>query len=508
MTLSPTKSLLEIRNLHKALAGNKILNGINFDVRAGEIHALMGGNGAGKSTLIKCLSGYWTPDQGSIKVDGELLNATKKQIAFVQQDLGLIPALTVSENISLSLGFDVGRFFNIRWQRQHDKVAHVLSDLGYGDINPRSLVRDLNPAQRTVVAIARAAQGLREGAKVLVLDEPTASLPVNEVDRLFETLNRLRATGVGMIYVSHHLSEVFELSDRISVLRGGNLISTDATSATSEDRTVELMLGAPVNKVRRAIKTTAETQQGPILKLDGLHGRRVSYISLALYPGEIVGVAGLQGSGCTELASLIFGAIKPTSGSIQIDGEKVEFNHPQDAIKAGIAMVTEDRHLDGGLADHAVGENMTITDLARFAKVGVLSRKEERAEIQAMVEQFDVRPADGTRRFSSLSGGNQQKAILAKWLRLNPKILICDQPDIGVDIGAKNAIYAFLQKVASTGSAVILISNQFDDLEALCGRVLVMRAGQIVQELKGDNLTEHKISHAAIGSVKKEAVFG
>jgi ribose transport system ATP-binding protein len=332
-------------------------------------------------------------------------------------------------------------------------------------------------------------------------------LPVNEVDRLFETLNRLRATGVGMIYVSHHLSEVFELSDRISVLRGGNLISTDEASATSEDRTVELMLGARVDKVRRAIKTSAETQQGPILKLDCLYGRRVSDISLAIYPNEIVGVAGLQGSGCTELASIIFGAIQPASGSIQIDGKKVEFNHPQDAIKAGIAMVTEDRHLDGGLADHSVGENMTITDLARFAKVGVLSRNKEGTEIQTMVEQFDVRPADGARRFSSLSGGNQQKAILAKWLRLNPKILICDQPDIGVDIGAKNAIYTFLQNVASTGSAVIIISNQFDDLEALCSRVLVMRAGQIVQELMGDDLTEHKISLAAIGSVKREAVL-
>jgi ribose transport system ATP-binding protein len=507
MTNGEARPLLEVDNVSKALAGISILRGIDFDVKPGEIHALMGGNGAGKSTLIKCLSGYWTPDGGTIKVAGEMLNSTKKQIAFVQQDLGLIPALTVSENVSLSLGFEVGRFFNIRWQHQHDKVAHLLADLGHNNISPRTPVRDLNPAQRTAVAIARAAQGLRDGARILVLDEPTASLPVNEIGRLFETLNRLRETGVGMIYVSHHLSEVFELSDRISVLRGGTLIATDATTATSESRTVELMLGARVVKVKRAAPAVEDKHRDPILRLDRIHGKRVCDVSLAIHPGEILGIAGLQGSGCTELASLMFGAAKSVSGSIQIDGIKVEFNHPYDAIKAGIGMVTEDRHLDGGLFDHTVGENMTVTDLARFATYGMLSRGKEVTEVLALIKQFEVLPTDGTRRFSSLSGGNQQKSIMAKWLRLRPRILICDQPDIGVDIGAKNAIYAFLQQITAAGSAVMLISNQFADLEALCNRVVVMRAGRIVQELTGDNVTQYMISLAATGSAKAEEVL-
>lgn len=491
---------LNIKDLRKSFVGIPILRGITMNVRPGEVHALLGGNGAGKSTLIKCLSGYWTPDSGTITVAGEALNPDRKQIAFVQQDLGLIPSLTVAENISLGVGFETGFFQNIRWTKQSRDAEKILSDLGHSDINPRSEVRSLNPVQKTAVAIARAAQSLRGGARFLVLDEPTASLPEAEVDRLFETLNRLRATGVGMIYVSHHLSEVFQLSDRISVLRGGHLISTANTAETTESRVVELMLGKALEEVQRTQGLQRMEGTKPILRLAALCGSRIRNVTMEVFAGEVVGLAGLQGSGCTELAELIFGAQTPVSGTIEYMGNHVAFSHPADAVKAGIAMVTEDRHLNGSFADRSVAENISITDLGRFLKWGRLSPRIEGQEVQQLIDRFDVRPADGAKRFSAFSGGNQQKAILAKWVRIGPNLLICDQPDIGVDIGARNAIYMALQELAKSGTGVILISNQYQDLEKLCDRVVVLKAGHIVCELTGKNITEHAISLAAIGS--------
>jgi ribose transport system ATP-binding protein len=494
---------IQVNGLHKSLAGIPVLRGIDMTVRPGEVHALLGGNGAGKSTLIKCLSGYWIPDSGTITVVGVPLNPLARQIAFVQQDLGLIPSLTVSENISLGAGFDTGLFGNIRWAKQAEEAGRALEDLGHGDIDPRAEVRTLNPVQKTAVAIARASLSLRDGAKFLVLDEPTASLPVAEVDRLFETLNRLRKSGVGMIYVSHHLSEVFELSDRISVLRGGSLIATKDTVDFTESGVIELMLGKPLEEVRRQAGSNQVDRSNTVLRLNGLYGPRIRDVSLDIVAGEIVGLAGLQGSGCTELAELIFGAQQRISGEIEFLGKPVSFNHPADAVSAGIAMVTEDRHLNGSFADHSLGENITITDLRRFQKWGHLSHRSEQAEVAELINLFDVRPADGAKRFSAFSGGNQQKGILAKWMRNNPKLLICDQPDIGVDVGARSVIYLALQKAARSGAAVIVISNQYEDLEKLCDRVVVLKSGVIVKELTGEDITEHAISLAAIGSIQE-----
>lgn len=492
--------LLCIKNLHKTLIGNHILQGIDLTVAQAEIHALMGGNGAGKSTLIKCLSGYWSIDKGSITVNGDALQPGRGQIAFVQQDLGLIQSLSVAENISLGVGYQTGAFANIRWRDMNAKAAELLASLGHAGIDPRDEIGRLNLVQRTAVAIARASQGLKDGARLLVLDEPTAALPSTEIGALFETLERLRATGIGMIYVSHHLSEVFRLCNRISVLREGKLIATEDTAATSEASIVELMLGKKLQKTTRTAAKKAEQSAVPVLTLTGVCGQRIKDINLMIRKGEVVGLTGLQGSGCTELAEIIFGAQPCQGGQMALDGQPVAFNHPADAVAAGIGLVTEDRHGNGSFAELSLGENVVATDLRRFFRNGWLNGTVETAEVARLVEEFNVQPRNGRRRFSSFSGGNQQKAILAKWMRLSPKLLICDQPDIGVDIGSKNAIYAALREAAAKGAAVIVISNQHDDLELICDRVLIMRAGRIVAELSGADANEHKISLATIGT--------
>ena len=492
--------LLAISNLHKTLIGNHILQGIDLTVDQAEIHALMGGNGAGKSTLIKCLSGYWSIDKGSIKVNGDPLQPGAKQIAFVQQDLGLIQSLSVAENISLGVGYKTGAFGNIRWRKMNDDAADLLASLGHAGIDPRAEIARLNLVQRTAVAIARATQGLKDGARLLVLDEPTAALPGTEIGALFETLERLRATGIGMIYVSHHLSEVFRLCDRISVLREGKLIATENTKATTEAGIVELMLGRKLQKTVKAPMPKGRQTAMPVLSLTGVYGQKTKDITITICAGEVVGLTGLQGSGCTELAEIIFGAQACQAGKMVLNGSPVVFAHPADAVAQGIGFVTEDRHGNGSFSELALGENITATDLRRFFHKGWLNGTSETTEVDGLVTEFNVQPPNGRRRFSSFSGGNQQKAILAKWMRLNPRLLICDQPDIGVDIGSKNAIYAALREAAAKGAAVIVISNQHDDLEAICDRVLIMRSGRIVAELSGVEATEHKISLATIGT--------
>jgi ribose transport system ATP-binding protein len=497
MTQAP---LLTIAGLHKTLIGNHILQGIDLTVKQAEIHALMGGNGAGKSTLIKCLSGYWTIDKGTITVNGAALQPEGGQIAFVQQDLGLIQSLSVAENISLGVGYQTGAFGNIHWREMNATAADLLASLGHAGIDPRAQIGSLNLVQRTAVAIARATQSLNDGAKLLVLDEPTAALPSTEIGALFETLERLRATGIGMIYVSHHLSEVFRLCDRISVLREGRLIATEDTAATSEAAIVELMLGRKLHKTVKQAAPQDKATAAPVLTLSGICGPRIKDITLTLRKGEVVGLTGLQGSGCTELAEIIFGAQPCQSGQMALNGQPVAFAHPADAVAAGIGLATEDRHGNGSFAELTLGENITATNLRRFFRKGWLNGRAEAVEVEGLVTDFNVQPPNGRRRFSSFSGGNQQKAILAKWMRMQPQVLICDQPDIGVDIGSKNAIYAALRDAAAKGAAVIVISNQHDDLEAICDRVLVMRAGRIVAELAGADATEHQISLASIGS--------
>jgi ribose transport system ATP-binding protein len=492
---------LTILGLGKTLAGNEVLKNINLTVRSGEVHALVGQNGAGKSTLTKCLSGYWKPDAGSMLLaDGRPLDPSRHDIAFVQQDLGLIPSLTVLECACLGRGFATGFAGRIKWKAEAARVAALLDDLGHGDIDPLAEVRTLDAVERTVVAIARATQELREGAQILVLDEPTASLPGPEVAKLFAVIRRLRSEGAGIVYVSHHLSEVLAIADRVSVLRDGEVVATELASELDESALVELMLRRKVDSVVRKRHTDHAPTTPVLLTATGLTGDRINNVTFRVYAGEIVGIAGLQGSGCTELAELLFGVRKPTHGVISVKGKDVNLGHPSDAIKAGLALVTEDRHVDGSFLELTLGANIVVSDVGRFFKRGVLSGRDECLDTKDWIDRLKIRPADRNRVFGTLSGGNQQKAIMAKWLRLSPSILICDQPDVGVDVGAKASIYALLEELAGSGGAVVLISNQYADLAALCDRVLVLHDGRLIAELANDGVDEHRISAAVAGN--------
>lgn len=491
---------LTIVGLGKTLAGNEILKNIDLTVRAGEVHALVGQNGAGKSTLIKCLSGYWKPDTGSILLaDGRPLDPLRHDIAFVQQDLGLIPSLTVLENACLGRGFATGFGGRIKWKAEAARVTALLDDLGHGDISPDAELRTLDAVERTVVAIARATQELRDGAQILVLDEPTASLPGAEATKLFSVIERLRSEGAGIVYVSHHLSEVLAIADRVSVLRDGEVVATESASSLDETAVVELMLRRKVEGVSRK-RRADDTRTAPVLlATTGLTGDRINDVTFNVRAGEIVGVAGLQGAGCTELAELLFGARIPKRGVMNVNGTDVDFAHPSDGINAGLGLVTEDRHVDGCFPSLTVGANIAVSDVGRFFRRGTLSGRQERSEADAWIDRLEIRPADPDRVFSTLSGGNQQKAVMAKWLRLSPLILICDQPDVGVDVGAKASIYGLLEELAGAGGAVILISNQYADLAALCDRVLVLCDGRLSVELADDGVDEHRIAAAVAG---------
>lgn len=491
---------LSIRGLWKSLGGLEVLRGVDVDIRPGEVHALMGGNGAGKSTLIKCLSGYWKPDSGTITVAGQPFESGTRQVAVVQQDLGLIPTLSVAENIALSTGFQTGRLGSIRWRRQFAHAGGLLEAVGHPDIDPKMEVRLLDSVQRTTVAIARAVADLQDGVKVLILDEPTAALPFDEVNRLFDILDRLKDSGVGMLYVSHHLSEVMRVSDRISVLRGGNISFTSATSETDEETVVIEMLGRSVERMRRDAGIPVNAAPSVVLALNDVKAERLQGVTMDVRAGEILGVAGLQGSGCTELLLTMFGAV-PASGSMTYLGSPYAPSTPTQAVAAGISLLTEDRHVDGSFPDLPVIENLSVTDVQRYARRGWVRRRLEKREATQLIEKFDIVPPDPYRRFSTLSGGNQQKVVLAKWLRMNPKVLLLDQPDLGVDVGARAEIYRAVKQASAAGTAVVLVSNQFDDLAALCDRVLILHSGRIVDELVGVRLNEHEISLVVAGDL-------
>ncbi|MGE0170397.1 sugar ABC transporter ATP-binding protein [Nocardioides sp.] len=490
---------LTLRNLGKTYAGQVALSGVSFEVRAGEVHALVGENGCGKSTLIKSLSGYHTSDAGSeIWVGGERLpdghgsrQARDVGLAFVHQDLGLIPSLTVVENLALGRGFLAGRPWRINWAAECRRASSLLSELGI-DVDPRTRLGDLSQADRTLVAIARGLNDAGSGGRVLVLDEPTAALPDAEVERLFAFVRRLQARGLGIIYVSHRFDEIFELAQRVTVLRDGRHVGTYDVADLDERSLVTTMIGRPMDELvpQPARRVTSET----VLRADGLCGSRVAQISFDLRRGEVLGIAGLLGSGRSELGRLIAGTQVRTGGSLEIEGRQVTWRRPLDAIRAGVVLVPEDRRRDGGILSMGVAANITLPDVWSFFRRGRFRHGQERLEAERLSELYDIRPRDSAKLFAQLSGGNQQKVVLAKWMRLRPRVIVFDEPVQGVDVGAKGQIYAEVDRAAADGAGVLLIDSDFEDLARVCSRVLVLRSGRICAELTGSDLTRDRIA--------------
>lgn len=485
---------LRITNLSKTFVGQRALASVDFDVRSGEIHALAGENGSGKSTLIKCVAGVHQADPGAFVEIGErsmgstfsAADAAQAGAAFVHQNPGLLSSLTVMENFGLSRGFVTSRGGGIKWAHEARRTSDALERFGI-KVDPRAEVHSLSAAQKTLVAIARSLADVPDGG-LLVLDEPTASLPSAETQLLFAGLEETVAAGVGIVFVSHRLSEMLEVAQRVTVLRDGVRVGTWDANTLDEDLLVSHIIGQSIEKFYPEPASSPASRV--VLSARHISGPGVENADLDLCAGEVVGIAGLLGSGRTELAKLIFGAERRTNGTVQVEGVDVPGRTPRDAINAGIALIPEDRRESGSHPTLTVAENVTLADSSAHFRGLRFRKRAERTEIHDLIDRFHVKPPDPGRALSTLSGGNQQKVVLAKWMRMNPKVLILDEPTQGVDVGAKSEIYALIEDAAERGAAVLIIDSDLDDLCRLCHRVIVMRRGSIVAELTGDEKTK------------------
>lgn len=493
--------VLSVRGLSKTFVSTRALNNVDFDLRAGEIHALVGQNGCGKSTLIKVLAGFHQPDPGvEITLGGAEIDlsstadAHRAGLRFVHQDLGLVGTLSTVENLMLGRRLSTARGGRIRWDAERRDAERRMKDLGYS-FDVERPVAALGAAERTGVAIARALWDW-EAARVLVVDEPTASLPREEVAVLFAALQRVRAAGLGVIYVSHRLDEIFAIGDRVTVLRDGVRVGTWDVAAIDQDGLVRSMIGD--EKLRPPHDQSVEQTGEVALAVTGLNGTVVEDVDLRVRRGEVVGIAGLTGSGREELLPLIFGVASRT-GDVRLDGRSVPAS-PRRAMRAGLALVPADRRGEGAILEMPVRENFGLTDLRRFAtRFGFLSRGREVKEVTEWIRRLDVRPPLPEALFGALSGGNQQKVVLAKWLRRQPAVLLLDEPSQGVDVGAKAVIHALAREVAADGACVVIASSDDSELCDTCDRVLVMRDGHIVAEVTGSRLTTEELSRLQLG---------
>jgi ABC-type sugar transport system ATPase subunit len=492
---------LEVSELSKTFSGQRALDQVSIEVRRGEVHALLGENGSGKSTLIKCLAGVYQPDPGGrLAFGGKEMDipflpadSLRAGCAFIHQELGLVPTLSVRENLALSGGFLTGAGGRVRWSAETARARDLLEPFS-AHIRPEALVESLPQADRTLVAIARGMKGAESGGCLLVLDEPTAALPEGEVDELFAAIRQLKENGLGILYVTHRLSEVFELADRATVLRDGSKVGTHDVAELDEPSLIQLLVGRSLSTYYPPVEQT--TRERVVLSASGICGVRVKDASFKVYAGEVVGIAGLLGSGRSELGRLIFGAQQLTGGTLEMEGRPLDLRSPRDGIERGIALVPEDRTVGGSHQTMSLAENITLPELHSLSRFGRLRKRAERRKVKELIEQYNVKPPQPAKRFATLSGGNQQKAILAKWMRLDPQLLILDEPVQGVDIGARAEIYAMLEKAAAAGAGIVMIDSEIEDLCRLCDRVLVLVDGRIVAELSGEAADSGRVTEA------------
>ena len=499
--------VLQMQAITKYFPGVRALYEVNLDARKGEILALVGENGAGKSTLMKVLSGVYPIGtyEGEILVDGASVGfhttreATRAGIAIIHQELNLIPYLSVGENIFL--GWEPSRLGLINWDKLFGDARALLQRLNM-PMDPRRLVADLSVGQQQMVEIAKA---LALESRILILDEPTAALTVSETEHLMRILRDLRAEGVTCVYISHKLEEVAALADRVTVLRDGQTVGTLDIADANRDKIVSMMVG-------RTIEEFFPKQVFPrgevVLDVRGVtaedvehEGRnRLEDITFAVYAGEVVGLAGLMGSGRSELAMTLFGAWPgKTSGVVSIDGNAVTPQTPREAINAGIALVTEDRKGTGLVLSLSVRENLTLASLAAVSAAGVVSAGKERESARGSIQSLAIKTTSMEMLVNTLSGGNQQKVVVGKWLATNPRVLILDEPTRGVDVGAKVEIYNIINRLVSEGVAVIMISSELPEVLGMSDRILVMHEGRMARELSRDEATQENIMHAATG---------
>jgi ribose transport system ATP-binding protein len=497
---------LSIRDLSKSFPGTLALDRVSLDLGAREILGLVGQNGSGKSTLIKILAGFHEPDPGSTaELDGTPIAfgdpaaARSAGLRFVHQDLALVLDLSVTENLALGRGYATGLGGRIRWDQEHRDATRRLGELGY-DIDVRLPVGRLASAERSGVAIARALEHW-EDARVLVVDEPTASLPAAEVHILLDAIERVRRGGLSVIYVSHRLDEVLGISDRLVVLRDGRLVTTVDSKAATEADVIAAMVGDEVLTAPIAGKRT-----GPgdlLLTAKDVTGLTVVDATFEVRAGEVLGIAGLRGSGREELLSLIFGSA-PRLGEVRVDGQMVAGGNPAISMAVGMALVPSDRHGQGSVEGLTVRENCTLTDLRRHSnRMGAIHRRQEREEVRRWIADLAIRPQRTEANFATLSGGNQQKVVFAKWLRRAPRVLLLDEPSQGVDVQAKATIHRLTRDAASNGSAVLVASSDDSELCDICDRILILRDGTVAAELAGENVSPHRVASLQLGETTR-----
>lgn len=506
LTMNP---LLEMRSITKEFPGVRALDGVTFDLNEGEFHALVGENGAGKSTLMKVLSGVYPAGSysGEIVVQGEVRqfknvrDAENAGIAIIFQELSLVKELTVAENIFL--GREPSRFGIINWIELYSEAAKLLQELGL-PINPKTPVGNLGIGSQQLVEIAKA---LSQKAKILVLDEPTAALTENEVETLFGILRELKSRGVGMIYISHKLDEVFQMSDRVTVLRDGRTVGTSDAKDLTIEKVIAQMVGREVGDIFPASEhefgeTALEVRNLTAFEPE-TNKKLVDDVSFKVRRGEVLGISGLMGAGRSELLMSIFGAHQgKVSGEIRVEGRQVSINSPSEAIKQGIGFVTEDRKRFGLILDQTISNNMTLAGLKQIGGAFLTHQMRENAASQKSMHDLRVKANSPTTVTATLSGGNQQKVVLGKWLLTNPKILFLDEPTRGIDVGAKQEIYAYINNLAKSGLAIVMVSSELPEVLGLSDRIMVLHEGRLTGEFTKAEATPEKVMAAATGNVQ------
>jgi ribose transport system ATP-binding protein len=500
---------VEIRGLSKTFPGQRALIDVDLAVQPGEVRALVGQNGCGKSTLIKILAGYHEPDPGvEVFVDGDQLAlgttgaGDHAGIRFVHQDLGLVPTLDARDNLAMGHGYERNKLGLISWRREQRLARDTLRGLGY-DFDVRQPTSHLVISQRTAIALARALSPRSTPTRLLVLDEPTANLPATEIERLFNTVRAVRDRGVAVLFVSHHLDEVFGLCDTVTVLRDGRHIVTRPVEGLDEDALIALMIGRTLDQFLVPAEATA-TGGEPVLCARDLKTDVLAGVDLEVRPGEIVGVAGITGSGREEIALALFGGLSRT-GTVAVAGKEIENHRPDKAVDAGIALVPAERHANAAFLESTLRENVSIVNPGDFLRRGLLSRKREVSEVTAWLQKLKVRPPHPERALATLSGGNQQKVMLARWLRQKPKVLVLDEPTQGVDVGAKADIHLLVEEAATQGAAVVVVSTDHSELTRLAERVVVLRNGRVADVLVRPHIDPDRITAATIGQKKGAA---
>jgi len=491
---------VELRNISKSFGGIVALKNVTFKVKPGEIHALVGENGAGKSTLMKILSGAYTKDTGQIFIDGKEVHIKNTQdskklgIGIIYQEFSLVPELSVAENVFLNK-LDITGFW-MKWGEMNKKAEEIINSIGFS-INPSVKTGSLSIAQQQIVEIVKA---LSEQVRVLILDEPSAVLGPQEIQKLFDTLKRLKKEGVAIIYISHHLSEIFQIADRITVLKDGTSSESLPAPETNRDSIIKLMLGRSLETMYPLCNSIIGEE---VLKVVDMHlAEKVKGVSFVVKEGEIVGIAGLVGSGRSETVRAIFAADKRKKGNILLFGKELPLRSPREAVRKGIGMVPEDRKQHGVILSLSVNENISLTNFKGITnRFGFIKPKKESNNTIDLIRKLTIKTENENQEVSKLSGGNQQKVALAKWLNQNCRVMIIDEPTRGVDVGAKVEIYNIINDLSHKGVAIIVISSETSELMGICNRILVMRKGQIQGELTKKEYSEEAILRLSIGAI-------